>query len=259
MYLDSLSQRHTAIESRLYSLELNLAEIRRIVEQLAQEHRLEQSNEDTLIAGPKVSGSFSGEVKTPLPPLRSSTGIVLPDNAAAAGKDTARNKISEQKRRHRVPTKTVEISHDHKTESQPLHYTRPSARSRDAKRDEVSLLDTAMVALRARRFSEALGILSTLIERDSPRKGEYLYWRAIAYYQQEQYDLARSDAEAAWQLLRSIRSQRRPDVLYLLAELYVVRGDRERARQYLQMLAESFSSSDAAILARRKLQQLAIK
>jgi len=120
-------------------------------------------------------------------------------------------------------------------------------------------LDTAMVALRARRFSDALGILSSLIERDSPRKGEYLYWRAIAYYQQEQYDLARSDAEAAWQLLRSSRSQRRPDVLYLLAELYILRGDRERARQYLQMLAESFPSSDAAILARRKLQQLAIK
>jgi hypothetical protein len=63
VFLDLLSQRHTAIESRLDSLELNLAEIRRIVEQLAQEHRLEQSNEDTLIAGPKVSGSFSGEVR----------------------------------------------------------------------------------------------------------------------------------------------------------------------------------------------------
>jgi len=116
-----------------------------------------------------------------------------------------------------------------------------------------------MVALRARRFSDALGILSSLIERDSPRKGEYLYWRAIAYYQQEQYDLARLDAEAAWQLLRSSRSQRRPDLLYLLAELYVLRGVRERARQYPQMLAESLPSSDAAILAHRKLQQLAIK
>jgi TolA-binding protein len=75
----------------------------------------------------------------------------------------------------------------------------------------------------------------------------------------QQLDRAQRDADAAWQLVRSSNSPRRPDLLYLLAELSAEQGERDRARQYLQSLIESFPSSDAAILARRKLQQMAVK
>lgn len=66
-----------------------------------------------------------------------------------------------------------------------------------------------------------------------------------------------TDAEQAYAKLRTTRSPRLPDLMYLLAELYSSRAEHAKAKELLRVILERYPSSDAAILARKKLQQLA--
>ncbi len=264
--MDELSQRQAAIESRLDTIARDIAHLRRSYEEIARgtgamQTKTQTPVEDTIVAGSAPSPTAVQDRPAPLPPLRSYPGVILPDNASGmpSGTDGVPPKSPPRKVRTSRSTKLPNATTASTRPVAPQLRIQRRASSPGTTVEQKLLQDSAIVALRAGRYADAVALLSKLLEYDLPRKGEYFYWRAVAYYQMQQIDRARRDAETSWQLLRSITSPRRPDVLYLLAELSAEQGERDRARQYLQSLTESFPSSDAAILARRKLQQMAVK
>lgn len=265
-YMDELSQRQAAIETRLDSIGRDIAGLRRSLEEIvrhtaAVHPTTEIPKEDSIVAGSPSANAIEQDRPASFPALRSSAGVILPDNTSAlhSGNGGAPTKSPHRKERVFLSTKPpTDASVSTRQDASTMQLMRRTTSSKPSA-DEKLLFDSAIVSLRAGRFTECTTKLSKLLEHNSPRKGEYLYWRAVAYYQMQQIDRAHSDAEAAWQLVRSSTSPRRPDVLYLLAEISAERGDRDRTLQYLQTLIESFPSSDAAILARRKLQQMAVK
>lgn len=265
-YLDELSQRQAAIESRLDTIARDIGHLRHSYEELARrtgalQTKTQRPAEDTIVAGSASSPTAVHDRPSPLPPLRSNPGVILPDNASAltSGNNSPPPKSPPRKVRTSRITKIPNGAPASTQQDVPPARNLRRASSLGTPVEQKLLLDSAIVALRAGRHADAIAQLSKLLEHDPPRKGEYYYWRAVAYYQMQQRDRAHRDAEAAWQLLRSSNSPRRPDVLYLLAVLSAEQGERDRARQHLQSLIESFPSSDAAILARRKLQQMAVK
>jgi len=265
-YMDELSQRQAAIESRLDSIGNDIAQLRRSVEQMVRNAAALQPNteipkEDTIVAGAESAPASKQDRPVSLPSLGSNAGVILPDNSSATPSENSGASPKSPLRKKqatrgtKLPNATIARV---RPEAQPAQRIRRTTSSVPPA-EEKPLFDSAIVALRAGQHADAVAKLSKLLAHDSPRRGEYLYWRAVAYYQMQQLDRAQRDADAAWQLVRSSNSPRRPDLLYLLAELSAEQGERDRARQYLQSLIESFPSSDAAILARRKLQQMAVK
>lgn|GEM_PF-985171 len=265
-YMDELSQRQAAIESRLDSIGKDLAQLRSSIEQMVRNAAAVQPNteipkEDTIVAGSESAPASKQDGSVPLPPLSSNAGVILPDNASGTQSGSSGGSPKSPFRKKQA-TRSTKLPNDAiaraRSDAQPAQRMRRTTSSVPPAEEKL-LFESAIAALRAGQHADAVAKLSKLLEHDSPRRGEYLYWRAVAYYQMQQLDRARRDADAAWQLVRSSTSPRRPDLLYLLAELSAEQGERDRARQYLQSLIESFPSSDAAILARRKLQQMALK
>jgi TolA-binding protein len=73
-----------------------------------------------------------------------------------------------------------------------------------------------------------------------------------------EYEAARTDAQEALKLLQKEQSSLQADAMYLLAEIESTHGEMERALQLLRTILERFPKTDAAILARRKLQLLMV-
>lgn len=256
-YMDEIARRQAAIESRLDTLASDVAALRRTVELALQRQRASIAVEspDSVIAGPEPPPRDSAISKQS---RRNRSGVILPDNNDAI-ETPPRADVSPSKKR--VPKQKAPVrSTTTETATKDKHYDPSPERKKKATLttdvQEKRVFDSALVTIRAQRFDSAVAILTSLIDRRSPQKGEYLYWRALSHYFAGRLNSALKDAEDSWKLLQTTQSPRRADAMYLLADIYDRQGEVERARSLLRALIERFPSSDAAILARRKLQQL---
>ncbi len=246
--MDEIARRQATIESRLDTISRQLESLRQLVETRMGEGKT-----------PMEAEIIPGETKA-LEPNRDSTegrslrlqkqaGVILPDTTFH----------ERPPRQTAAPRRTRKSSAGQSiTPSKPLP---PQPSTRKSKLDhqlESRQFDSAMIAFRGKQYRTSIELLTKLIEHSSPRKGEYHYWRGLAAFMSGDAASARSDAEVAAKLLQDSKSPLQPDVLYLLAELENDRGNAERARQLLRTILERFPQSNAALLARRKLQLLMV-
>lgn len=254
-YMDEIVRRQIAIEARLDTITYLVSTLRQYLDKPQKQSSLPPIPLDTVVAGAPHEGDRN------LPSLQRSAGVILPDSGTM--EEQLRARLPSPRRTRTKVTRQVPASPivQHFTSSD-LHTVEKKLKGGTAPRIssdgvERRLLDSAIALLRSGRYREANALLSSLIDRRSPRQGEYYYWRALTHFLQHQSDDALRDAEAGWKLLSSTTEVPiRADLQYLLAELYSERGDSQRARSYLRAIIEQFPRSDAAILARRKLQQL---
>ncbi|MCS6999316.1 MAG: tetratricopeptide repeat protein [Candidatus Kapabacteria bacterium] len=263
-YVDEIARRQSSIEQRLDSLSKEISSIRSVIDRVTRGQSSDTSmhfvSSDSIIAGVSGSGAYQDnkQANKAIGISSSKAAIIYPDQSSIAvpSLEQKSNAKRRSKQTHRVgdKQKQKEGPPASPSASKTLNTAQPSRNVRDESR----LLDSTMMLLRNMRYDQAERVLNTLIEYPSPQRGEYLYLRALVYYFQNKYQAAAIDGEAAWKLLQQTNSPRRADLLYLLAELYEKEGNTERARESLRTLLERFPLSEVAILARRKIQQLAI-
>lgn len=253
-YMDEIVRRQIAIEARLDTIAYQVSALRQYLVMSQNRSGLPPLPLDTIVAGAPHYDSGN------LPSLQRPATMILPDSSKLEERLLSRQP-SPRRISNRMPRKVPTSQRDQPLVSPEVHSVEKKLNDEKARRtsrdvEERRQLDSAIILLRSRRYGEANVLFSSLIERQSSRQGEYYYWRALTHFLQHQNDTALRDAEAAWKLLGTTELPIRADLQYLLAELYSERGDFERARLYLRATIEQFPRSDAAILARRKLQQI---
>ncbi|MCX7929673.1 MAG: tetratricopeptide repeat protein [Chlorobi bacterium] len=255
-YMDDIARRQVTIENRLDTIEVHLAALRRMLETTRSSKSLDSiSSEPDVVRGkePPLPRTTPGA----LPRLPPKPGLILPDSGDGTV-ETRTQPIRSQRRlaepSHSPKRGGEQVAPRRKNEQLPLPL--PSAQRHKQRQGGDQLFDSAMINFRSKKYTAAIDYLGRLLEQSSPYSGEYLYWRGLSYFMLSQYNRAAEDVESALARLRGSNSPRAADTHYLLAEIAAAQGDVERAKQLLRSLLERYPHTEAAILARRKLQQL---
>ncbi len=246
--MDEIARRQATIESRLDTISRQLESLRQLVEARIGEGKAPIEAE--IIPGETKafeSNRDSTGGRSLQPPKQ--VGVILPDTTVL---EHPTRQTAAPRRARKAPARQSSIP------SQQLPSQPSTRKSKLDHQFESRQFDSAMTAFRSKQYRTSIELLTKLIEHSSPRKGEYHYWRGLAAFMSGDAGSARSDADIAAKLLQDSKSPLRPDVLYLLAEVENDRGNAERARQLLRTILEQFPQSNAALLARRKLQLLMV-
>jgi TolA-binding protein len=248
--MDEIARRQAGIEARLDTLSQQLEDLRRLVDERTragtQAAPSNNSTEPTAGERPTTENPSTTTTK-PLQPT--GAGVILPDSQEDT---TLRTPPTRPKRTSRFG-RSASVPAVQKPERNTQAKTN-SALTIDAS----GTFDSAMVSFRNKQYRQSIEHLSKLITHASSRKGEYYYWRGLASFMLNEYEAARTDAQEALKLLQKEQSSLQADAMYLLAEIESTRGEMERALQLLRTILERFPKTDAAILARRKLQLLTV-
>ena len=124
--------------------------------------------------------------------------------------------------------------------------------------DDKKAYNNAIALMRERKFQEAIGLLSQLIERapDSDYMPNAQYWLGELYMAltPPDYDAAKKHLII---LLKDYKDhQKVPDALYKLGMLYNLQGEKPKARVTLEKVIADYPDRQAAKLARQLLSQL---
>ena len=116
--------------------------------------------------------------------------------------------------------------------------------------------DAALREFGERRYSGAISDLRQFLQMysDSSLASEAQYWLGESYYAVQDYDAAR---ESFINLgLRYPNSERLPEALLKLGYIYEMQGDISRSRDVFQKLLQVYPDTQAAGLAKQRLQLL---
>jgi len=253
VYMDEIARRQSVIEARLDTISHQLETLRQLVEQRTQSGQGQPASE--IVRGAKDSEPSHLDTSGTLPPGKQHrrAGVILPD----ADVDTPPPSKPSKVRRQQTPRRPNVASPRSIWQQRSPDEVRSRINGKVATA-ESGAFDTALVAIRNKQYQRARELLTTVLAQPSPKKGEYHYWRGLAAFLQQDYQAAHADAEMALTLLEKSKSALHADAMYLLAEIESNQGNGERARQLLRTILERYPRSDAAILARRKLQLLMV-